>query len=229
MIRKVIQTINGPLPVEIPTELREVTLGMLIDLRNDNSDIEAIAILSGVPLDRLYDAKSTDEFDQFTDYVLSLSHKLKYDYDKVAHRVPKNVTIAGKTVDVINNLSIEPVGAFMECRDLIAEEINHHIQAFGEEDWKTYYKPDLDNAALILAHYFYCKVTGQPYDAFKAEEFKSEVVKLPITESLPIARDFFLNYPNLLRQKLSFWQAIKHLWKNKQASRRLKRSRTTTL
>lgn len=235
MITKTFTTTDGKIKIAIPSELKEITLGMMIALEKPNADktdlsqVEVISIFSGIPLDNLYDVRNISDFDQFQQHVLSLCHQIQYNFQEQA-KMPKEVTIAGKTVNVINNLSVEPVGAFMNCRDIIADEINEAIEFFGEEEWKqdNNFKPSVKCAARLLAHYFYCPVTKKPYNEFEAEAFEVEVLKLPMLQALPIATFFFLNYPNLLKPKVNFFQLFKLEWKRRQALRHLKYMGITT-
>jgi hypothetical protein len=131
-------------------------------------------------------------------------------------------------VKVIKNLSMEPAGAFLASKDLIADEINRHIDLYGEDDWKDNFVPDMNCIVMILAHYFYCRATGLPYSEQNAEDFRSEILKLPVQLALPIGRYFFLIYPNLLQQKVSLWEAMRQTWRKKRVLHRLKNSSTST-
>ena len=46
----------------------------------------------------------------------------KYCYNKT--KIPNYIILDGRQIKVLNNLSIEPAGAYLVCRDLIADEIN---------------------------------------------------------------------------------------------------------
>lgn len=235
MITKTFKTTDGKIKITIPSELKEITLGMMIGLDKKNADntdlseLEVISVLSGIQKDELYNVRNIDDFNEFQNHVLSLVHQIQYTFQEQAV-IPKEVTISGKTVNVINNLSVEPVGAFMNCRDIIADEINEAMAFFGEEEWKqnNNFKPSLKCAARVLAHYFYCPVTKKPYNEFEAEAFEAEVTKLPMVQALPIATFFFLNYPNLLKPKVSFLNLFKAEWKKRQALRHLKYTGITT-
>jgi len=209
-----INTTEGKLLVSIPTYFKELTLGQLIELKNEQlSNVEVISVLSNIPLSTLYLARDITAFDIFTNSINSLAQEILNVYDATA--LPKEITFryldgkaARKTVKVISNLSIEPVGAFLNCRNIIAEEINLAINKFGEENWKQNFHPSLESALTILSQYFYCRVTGQVYNEYKVEEFQNDVKYLYAYEALPIARTFFLSYPHLKTTKKSFWQLI---------------------
>lgn len=224
MITKVLAHQTGKLKITIPTNLNELTLGTLIALQEsqDMDDLDAISILSGISKDELKNLKNFTDVDVFSEHIFSLSHQLKYTYNEKA--LPETIYFGKVKVKVIKNLSIEPAGAFMAARDIMADEINKHIAEYGEDNWKANIKPSPKSCGMILAHYFYCRVTGNKYEEQKAEEFFDQVKDLPVQVALPIARYFFLNYPNLLKQKISLWQVIKQNLKRKQALRRLKSS-----
>jgi hypothetical protein len=131
-------------------------------------------------------------------------------------------------VNVIRNLSVEPAGAFLAARDIIAEEINEHIKQYGEEDWREHFQPSLKACCHVLAHYFFCRATAKKYDEYEAEEFCEEIKKLRVTEALPIAKHFFYYYPNLLKQKIGFFQRLQQYWRRRQVYRRLKNLNTST-
>lgn len=234
MITKKLKTLDGYISISIPSLVSEITLGMAIAMQQDNTDIETISILSGLPLDELYAVRNINDFDIFREHVLSLAHQMSYECSDLP--VPKFVFLMGKKVSVIDNLSIEPAGAFMECKNIIADEINEHRQAYGDEAWDAYFEengkmpidfaPSLNSAALILAHYLYCPTTGLPYNEDKAEKFKEEIHKLSLTLTVPIAKYFFLSYPNLWREKQSFSKVIIQLWKKRRELKRSKGFRT---
>lgn len=223
MISKTLQTLDGQLKISIPSVISEITLGMLIAMQEDNSDIETISILSGISKDELYNVRNINDFDIFKEHVLSLVHQISYECNNLP--LPKQIFICGKKVEVTKDLNIEPAGAFMECRDLIADEINEHIKVFGEDDYKEHFKPSLKITSFILAHYLYCPTTGLNYNADKAEAFQKEILKLSIALTIPIAKHFFLNYPFAPKTKRKFFPAVIQTWKRKLALRNSKGSR----
>ena len=231
MIEKTLKTTTGKLRVSIPTQLNEVTLGQMMDLQQtpDLNDIDAISILSGIPSDQLKTVLNFTDFQLFGDVVQSLSHQIAQLYN--SDTIPDQIILsAGKpTVKVMKNLSIEPAGAFMAAREIIADEISECIKIYGEEDWQDYFNPSLKACCQILAHYFYCKATSKPYNEYEAEEFTTEIKKLRVMEALPIAKHFFICYPNLSKQKISFWQRLRRLWKKRPASAHSKNLNTSTL
>ena len=230
MIEKTLKTTDGKILVKIPTALSEITLGQMMDMQEKHylNDLDAISILSGIPMDELNSVLNVDDFQAFGDSVLSLSNQIKYLYN--SDSIPRKVSFTlGKRqvmVNVSNNLSVEPAGAFMAARDIIADEINETIKLHGEDDWKEHFNPSLKACCHLLAHYFFCRATGKKYNEYEAEEFTTEIKKLRVTEALPIAKHFFTCYPNLLKQKLSFLQRLHQYWRKKQVSRRLKNLNT---
>lgn len=239
MIERIIKTTDGKLCIQMPTQLNELTLGTLIELQGkpNITDIEAISILSGIPVNELQNIKNHDDLHQFGDAVLSLSYQIKYLYN--SNKIPKEVTFAlsapdgvsfRKTrVQVMQNLSVEPAGAFMAARDIIAEEINTHIKTHGEDDWQEHFNPSLNACCQVLAQYFYCRATGNKYNEYEVESFINEVKKLRVTEALPISKHFFTCYPSLSIAKTNFWHRLLLRSKKERASRRSKNSSISIL
>lgn len=224
MIEKTLKTTTGKLRIKIPTYLNEVTLGQMMEIqeKHDLNDLDAIGILSSIPIDELNNVCNIDDFQAFADTVISLSQQIKYLYN--SNDIPEKITFQLNkkevTVSVMHNLSVEPAGAFMAASDIIADEINEHIKLYGDNDWKEYFNPSLKACCHVLAHYFYTKATGKKYNEYEAEEFCSAVKKLRVTEALPIAKHFFSCYPNLLKQKTTFSHRLLLFWKKKRAFNR---------
>ncbi|MBS1500819.1 MAG: hypothetical protein JST32_02070, partial [Bacteroidetes bacterium] len=192
MIEKTLKTTDGKLRLSIPTALSEITLGQVMALQEKEQldDLDAISILSGVSKNELYSVRNFDDFLVFGDHVKSLAQQIRYLYesDQVPHKVSFAIGKKTVTVNVIRNLSVEPAGAFLAARDIIADEINEHIRQYGEENWQQHFQPSLNACCQVLAQYFYCRATGKKYDEYEAEAFGEEVKKLRVTEALPVAR-----------------------------------------
>jgi len=230
MIEKTLKTTTGKLRVSIPTQLSEVTLGQMMELQQTQelNDIDAISILSGIQASKLKTVLNFNDFQLFADEAKSLSYQIALLYN--SNVIPDSITFSASEtkIKVLKNLSIEPAGAFMAAREIIADEISECVRIYGEETWQDYFNPSLKACCQLLAHYFYCKATGKPYNEYEAEEFTAEIKKLRVTEALPIAKHFFTCYPNLLKQKINFWQRLQQYWRRKQVSARLKNSNIST-
>lgn len=213
MIEKTLKTTQGKILVKIPTELGEVTLGQIMDMQEKQflNDLDAISILSGIPMDELNNVINFEDFQAFGESVLSLSNQIKYLYNSnsLPHKINFTLNERKVTVNVSRNLSVEPAGAFMAARDVIADEINEAIKLYGDDDWKEHFNPSLKACCHLLAHYFFCRATGKKYNEYEAEAFTAEIKKLRVTEALPIAKHFFTCYPNLLKQKRNFLQRLR--------------------
>ncbi|MBD1394595.1 hypothetical protein [Mucilaginibacter glaciei] len=215
MIEKTLRTTTGKLNLKLPSQLSEVTLGQMIALQEskDLGDLEAISILSGVPVSDLQSVVNANDFMDFADAVLSLSHQIKYLYN--SDEIPKTVALMIDdkivTVNVIRNLSLEPAGAFMAARDIISDEITAHINLYGEENWQDYFNPSLTACCKVLGYYLYCRATGKHYNEYAAADFAEAIKQLRVTEALPIAKHFFMNYPNLSKPRIGFWRRLLRL------------------
>jgi len=226
MIEKTLRTADSKITVQIPTALSELTLGQMIALQEAGSpdDLDVISILSGVPKADLANVKSFGELRLFDEHIMALCDRIKHLYDN--DTLPRKITFmtGGReiAVDVIHNLSVEPAGAFFAAREIIAGEIGEHISLYGDENWKDNFQPSLSACCLVLAHYFYCRVTQKRYDEYEAEAFCEEVKNLKVPEALPLARHFFTCYPSLSKPKTDFWQRLRRYWKRKQGYKPLR-------
>ncbi|TSD67587.1 hypothetical protein FFF34_009410 [Inquilinus sp. KBS0705] len=232
MIEKTLKTIDDKLPVRIPSALHEVTLGQMMALQDSAllTDLDAISILSGIPLTDLQNVRDANDFAVFADAVLGLSQQIKYLYN--SDTIPKKITlrIDGKpvTVSVIKNLAVEPAGAFMAAKDIIADEIAEHIKQTGEDNWQKHFNPSLKACCKVLGYYFYCRATGNRYDEYAAAAFTETIKTLGVTEALPIAKHFFMNYPALSKPRTSCWHRLLQLWKSGRAYKLSKSLNTST-
>lgn len=226
MIQKTLKTTQGRINVKIPTVLSEITLGQMMELQEtlELNDLQAISILSGVPVEQIQNVCDVEELHSFGEAVLSLSQQIMNLYD--SDSIPKKITfcIEGKStvINIIQNLSVEPAGAFMAARDIIAEEIKEHTKLLGNDDSMEHFRPSLSACCQVLAHYFYCRVTGKPYNEYEAEEFFTEIKKLRVTEALPISKHFFTCYPVLSKKKTKFFIRLQQLWKKGREYNRLR-------
>jgi len=234
MIEHALKTRDGKIRVKIPTQLSDVTLGQLIAMqaKPDLNDIEAVSFLSGITVEELNQVTNAGDFLVFTDAILALAYQIKYLYN--SDDLPKQVSFLlpgaakSKTVKVMQNLGIEPAGAYMAAKELIASEVNAHIKEYGEDNWQENFNPSLNACSQVLAHYFFCRATGQKYNEHQAEEFITEIKKMRVTEALPIAKHFFSCYPSLPLPKAGFWHRLQQHWKNVRAYRHLKGLNTST-
>ncbi|MDR3551200.1 MAG: hypothetical protein P4L31_07340 [Candidatus Babeliales bacterium] len=231
-----LKTLSGQIKIKIPTNLNEVTLGQMIAAQNfveeDNEFHPLVPELTKQISDNIINIQQRYDVQE---RLLSLMHQLKYCYED--KKIPEYITIGTKQVKrlwwlknvpnrikVITNLSIEPAGAYLSSRDLIVDEINKHIAIYGEDEWQANFMPSLDTCAGILANYFYCPITGKLWNEQMAEDFKSEILKLSIQDTLPIARFFFHHWKELYKPKMSLWLRCKLIWNERQVYRNLRNS-----
>lgn len=231
MITK-LNTLTGYLRVTMPANLSELSLQQLIDLQNakELDDLTTVSILSGTPIADLQNVKTAQHLDVFRDHITALAAQIPQVYNggTVPDRVSFLINDRPKVVKVMKNLSVEPAGAFMASREIIADEISKHIQEHGEADWQENFSPSLSACARLLAQYFYCRATGKPYNEYAAAEFEEQVKLLPVTNALPIAKYFFLSYPNLSKPKTGFWHRLHRLWNSARGSKTSSRLNIST-
>lgn len=210
----------------MPTMLNEIQLGQLMAIEEKGTidALETISLLSGIAIEELTNVSDPDDLLIFSEHLRSLAHQVKYLYesDILPHRVTFLLGKRKVTINVIRNLSIEPAGAFLTASDIIADEINAHINLYGEDNWESHFQPSLKACCDLLSQYFFCRATGKRYDEYDAYEFREIVKKLMVTEALPIARHFFSCYPDLLKQKIGFFQRLHQYWRRRKVIKRLK-------
>lgn len=107
---------------------------------------------------------------------------------------------AGKLVKVAKNLGIEPAGAYMEAKEIIAEEFKHWDAVKEELGDHIEFSPSIHSLCRVLSLYLYTRSTGEKFNSQRAAEFDEVTKQLSITKALPIARFFFLRYQTLLKR-----------------------------
>ena len=225
MITKTLKTTDGKINISIPSRLTEVTVGQMVEIMAGGlSDVDAISVLSGIHRDILYTVRNMDQFNVFTEPINSICHQILNDADNSIKNVPDFILIEGKKIKVPQTLSVEPVGAFIVARDVVAGEINNHIIKYGEDKWKDNFNPALPSVVKVLAQYFFCKWSDEPYNEFKAEAFEQKILKLFMVEVFPIAKAFFLNFPDLSIKRPSYLEEKRQQWRSALALVRLKSS-----
>lgn len=232
MIQKTLKTTTGKLTVSIPGNLTEVTLGQMIALQEKPrlGDLDAISILSGIPVHELQSVRDVNDFAVFAEAVLALSHQVKYLYnsDDIPKTITFNINSKPIKVKVLTNLAVEPAGAFFAAREIISDEIAEAIKQHGDDNWQQNFNPSLKACSQVLAHYFFCRATGKKYNEYHAEEFVTEIKRLRVTEALPIAKHFFTSYPSFTPPTTGCFHRLRQCWKKKLEYRLLKNLNMST-
>ncbi len=222
MTERTFKHINGKLKLSIPDSLQDVTLQMMIQFQQPAlSDLEAISALTQTPIEQLYGINDVAALNEaILPFAKSLQHQLAFTYE--AGVLPKRATLrypGGKaqTIDISADAGFYAYGAVMEARELMTTEILRHQQTYGDT-WREHLNPDLRTCGLILAHFLYNRAYPKHVPTeIDIQQFFDVVKWLPITEAAPLARHFFLSYPNLPLRKPTRWQRLQRLWKNVQA------------
>jgi hypothetical protein len=227
MTERTFKHINGKLKLSIPDSLQDVTLDMMIHFQQPAlSDLEAVSALTQTPIEQLYGISDIAALNQaILPFSQSLQHQLAYTYE--AGTLPTQVKLrypGGKiqTIAIGNDAGFYAYGAVMEARELMTTEIVRHQQTYGDT-WREHLNPDLRTCGLILTHFLYnLAYPGHVPSAIDIRQFFDVVKWLPITDAAPLARHFFLSYPNLPLRKPTRWQRLQHLRKNVPALIRLR-------
>lgn len=229
MTERTFKHINGKLKLSIPDSLQDVTLQMMIRFQQPAlSDLEAISALTQTPVEQLYGISDISALNEaILPFAQSLPHQLAYTYQ--TGTLPKQVTLrypGGKVkhLTIGEDAGFYAYGAVMEARELMTTEILRHQQTYGDT-WREHLNPDLHTCGLILTHFLYNRAySGHVPSAMDIQQFFDVVKWLPITDAAPLARHFFLSYPNLPLRKPTRLQRLQHLLKNVPALIRLRRS-----
>jgi hypothetical protein len=227
MTERTFKHINGKLKLSIPDSLQDVTLDMMIHFQQPAlSDLAAISALTQTPIEQLYGISDIAALNEaILPFAQSLQHQLAYTYE--AGALPAQVKLrypGGKiqTITIGNDAGFYAYGAVMEARELMSTEIMRHQQTYGDS-WREHLNPDLRTCGLILTHFLYNRAyPGHVPSAIDIQQFFDVVKWLPITDAAPLARHFFLSYPNLPLRKQTRWQRLQRLWKNVPALIRLR-------
>ncbi len=234
MTERTFKHINGKIKLAIPDSLQDVTLQMMIEFQQPAlSDLEAISALTQTPIEQLYGISDIAALNEaILPFAQSLQHQLAYTYE--AGALPKQVTLRypggnTKVITIGDDVGFYAYGAVMEARELMATEIARHQQTYGDT-WRENLNPDLRTCGLIIAQFFYNRAyPGLVPSAMDIQQFFDVVKLLPITDAAPLARHFFLSYPNLPLRKQTRWQRLQRLLKNVPALMRLRPSVTSIM
>lgn len=183
--------LNGQ-PYNFPTEVHEITLKQFFALRRAKGILDEICALTGIDRQTVANFKGRDDLNACQVLLNNLGQKLAEGMEGTT--LPKQTTIAGKTVTVPKNLKLEPVGAFIAVHNLITDE---HKRAADEGI-------DFDPTNIIpqvLAHYFWLPLMGDGVlyseEKIEADDYQQQILSMPITDAVPIANFFFRKYPHL--------------------------------
>lgn len=233
MVTKTIKTTSGPLVISIPASRDEISIGLLQALTPEPghsfSQLETLSILSGISLDSgynsdsdidlpgLYDIINMDDLSYFDETLQLLAYQLKAFVE--VQDIPDGVVLdipqaqikrwfgrrehKGKYVPVLKNLGIQPAGAYMEAKELIKGQYELWERVKKEYGEDIEFNPSIESQIRLLSLYLYCPATGEKFNTVKVSQFDEVIKNLSITKALPIARYFFLKYPNLSKPKVA--------------------------
>lgn len=236
MITKTIKTTSGPLKITIPSDIKELTIGKLMELTpvpgHSFSELEQLSIFTGIPTgDKEFDKReididvitlgdicNVDDLRVFDEALQTIAYQLKHFV--TVQEIPKSITLdmpqdyvkrrwttfatkSLKTIPILSNLGIAPAGAYLEAKQLIKKEYERWEKVKEQYGEEIEFNPSIEAQIRLLSLYFYVPATGNKFNTLKVIEFDEVIKKLPITQALPIARYFFLRYPNLSRPKIA--------------------------
>lgn len=182
--------LNGK-PVNFPTQAADLTLKQFFELRTCATPIEEVCALTGLDKNTVSNFKDLNTLKTAVGLMTVLGNDMKKGFG--GGPIPKQVFIGGKFVSVPKDLKIQPVGAWMNVHQLLAEQSQVNTKAGKPDDFT-------DCIPKALAHYFYTPYhKGVDYSEIEAEgpEWMEQILKLPVNVAIPIANYFFLKFPNL--------------------------------
>jgi hypothetical protein len=183
--------LNGK-PYTFPTEVSELSLQQFFALRKSKGILDEICALTGIDRQTISNFKGREDLEKCHMLLSNLGKKIAEGFN--SNTLPKQTTIAGKTVRVPKNLKLEPVGAFISVHNIINQEQKRCAEAGVELD-------PTDIIPQVLAHYFWLPYMGDNalYSDEKIEDeaYIDQIMTIPVTHAVPIANFFFRKYPNL--------------------------------
>jgi hypothetical protein len=183
--------LNGK-PYNFPTEVSDISLKQFFALRQSKGILDEICALTGIARETILNFKGREDLEKCSLLLNNLGQKLATGID--GDTLPRQTTIAGKTIRVPKNLKMEPVGAFIAVHNLITEEQKRCAEAQTEFD-ATNIIPQ------VLAHYFWLPYMGDDVlysdEKIENEAYQEQIMSIPVTDAVPIANFFFRKYPNL--------------------------------
>jgi len=187
--------------LNIPENLNEITFGQLIELRKpDLTNAEVLSVLSGVPVDEIYEARSFQEINRIAKIYIDLfTHSAAgANISSIPHKIKVNYAGKLKTVKFGKYLSMEPAGAYSAANKVITSEIYSNIDMYGEDNWKNHFNPSLQVCADVVDAFVYCRVTGKLWSDQGRESF---ALSMRAADVLILAKHFFNVWPNLISKK----------------------------
>jgi hypothetical protein len=175
-----------------PTEVSEITLKQFFALRKCSGIIDEICVLTGMDRQTIQNFKDRSDLEKCRLLLNTIGQKLEQGFNSDV--LPKQITIAGKTIKVPKNLKVEPVGAFIAVHNLIAEA---HKRC---DEQHTSFDPT-DIIPQVLAHYLWLPYMGAGMlyndENIENEAYLDKIGSIPVTDAVPLANFFFRKYPTL--------------------------------
>jgi len=228
MITKKIETIEGPITLNVKTDLKkEITVDqyerVINCLKSDKSDpaktIEITSVLSDIQENTILQATEVDKaintlggivndmIVQWEEDILQIEQK--NDKGETVIIIPRTVRFENlkKDFSIERNLSFYPLGARIAAENIIREEME--ANGITTESGEVISKLSIKAGIELLANYFYSYITGMPYDDIQVLAFMAEIRLLNALDFIALNKYFFLNYPNFLVMKEKFWEGMK--------------------
>lgn len=177
--------------VDFPTCVADLTLKQFFALRQATTPIEEVCALTGLDKATISNFKDISTMHKAQALMKCIEEDMKAGFG--GGPIPERVFMQGRFVVIPKDLKLQPVGAWMNVHDLLAEQSKVN-EIKGNEDFT-------DCIPKTLAHYLYLPChPGKEYseEAVEAPDWMAAVMSLHINIAIPIANAFFLRFPNLL-------------------------------
>ncbi|MDB5154663.1 MAG: hypothetical protein JWR54_3414 [Mucilaginibacter sp.] len=100
----------------------------------------------------------------------------------------------------LKRMGIEPAGAFLTSRNIIADEIKRSRQEWGEDQWQDNFTPSYEVICRVVDQFLYCPVTKTLWEEQIVKNTRLSL-NLSVPEVMYIGKHFFNAYPNLIRPR----------------------------
>lgn len=175
----------GNVKMNLPSSWEEITTKQMIEIKKTGSEdfCSLLSILTGVDYKTIYNA----DISEFTVDQLSAGLEwMKTSPDFINLDKPETLTIGGKTMAVVNNLSVKTLGQ----KIFFEQKIFPFVKAEGD----VVVSIDPEAIPIALAIYFQPLYTGHKFNPDEIDSMVALCGEVPVTQAFPVANFFLKKY-----------------------------------